>query len=92
MEREEIIESMDIDQEINDKAEQRKQETLASYRAESMTEKERRKVYLCILDALPPEFDNEPAGPLMRMLWAMTDEQLVAFHEQMRKGKPKEKK
>lgn len=91
MKHEEIIKYMDIDQEVHDKAEQQKQEMLASYAAASMTEQERRAVYLCILEALPPEFDNEPAGPLTRMLRAMTDEQLVAFHEQIRKGGPKEK-
>jgi hypothetical protein len=51
-----------------------------------MTEHERKTIYLCIVNSLPTECDGEDARPLMRMLDALTDEQLVVFHDQMRKA------
>ena len=50
-----------------------------------MTERERKTIYLCIVNSLPPECDGEDATPLIRMLHSLTDEQLVAFHDQMHK-------
>lgn len=56
-----------------------------------MTRAERATIYLCIIDALEAAgLGNEPAESWKCKMEAMTDERLVAFHNQIRQGEKPE--
>jgi hypothetical protein len=54
-----------------------------------MTLEERKGIYLCIIDtmvAADPECEHKDAGELIETIEAMTDVELVAFHDGLHRG------
>ena len=61
--------------------------------AENADDEKSQRCCLCIIDSVcvfSPEIANEPAAPWRRRLESMSDEQPVAFHDQICKGESTE--